>query len=38
MEEIMKTAVTPSNRYPIGKIYQGKPIWRPDGGESAGSP
>jgi hypothetical protein len=27
--EIMRTAAVPSERYPVGKIYQGKPIWRP---------
>jgi arylsulfatase A-like enzyme len=27
--EIMQTAAVHSERYPIGKIYQGKPIWRP---------
>ncbi|QGJ69147.1 N-acetylgalactosamine 6-sulfate sulfatase [Planctomycetales bacterium 10988] len=27
--EIMKTAATPSDRYPIGEIYRGKPIWSP---------
>ncbi|MHC4629038.1 MAG: arylsulfatase [Planctomycetota bacterium] len=27
--EIMQRAVVPSERYPIGKIYLGKPIWRP---------
>ncbi|MHC4143482.1 MAG: arylsulfatase [Planctomycetota bacterium] len=26
--EIMQTAAVPSERYPIGKIYQGRPIWR----------
>ncbi len=24
---LMATAATPSDRYPIGKIYQGKPLW-----------
>jgi len=27
--DLMETAVTPSERYPIGTIYRGKPIWRP---------
>jgi arylsulfatase A-like enzyme len=27
--EIMKTAPTPSARYPIGQIYRGQPIWKP---------
>jgi arylsulfatase A-like enzyme len=27
--EIMQTAATPSERYPIGKIYRGQPIWQP---------
>jgi arylsulfatase A-like enzyme len=28
IEEIMKTAVTPSPRYPVGKKYEGKAIWQ----------
>lgn len=28
IEEIMKTAATPSDRYPIGEIYRGAPIWK----------
>jgi hypothetical protein len=27
ISEIMETAATPSDRYPIGEIYRGKPIW-----------
>jgi len=27
--EIMQTAATPSERYPIGNIYGGQPIWKP---------
>ena len=27
---IMETAPTPSDRYPIGQIYNGKPIWKPE--------
>ena len=26
---IMESAATPSDRYPIGQVYQGKPIWQP---------
>ncbi|NQT16317.1 MAG: sulfatase-like hydrolase/transferase, partial [Planctomycetes bacterium] len=29
MARIMQTAATPSDRYPIGQIYRGKPIWKP---------
>jgi arylsulfatase A-like enzyme len=28
MERIMDTAATPSDRYPIGELYQGGPIWQ----------
>jgi arylsulfatase A-like enzyme len=28
IELIMKTATTPSDRYPIGKLYKGSPIWK----------
>jgi len=28
IEHIMSTAVTPSDRYPIGQLYQGQPIWQ----------
>lgn len=27
--EIMASAPSPSDRYPIGKVYRGKPIWKP---------
>jgi arylsulfatase A-like enzyme len=27
--QIMKTAVTPSDRYPIGQVYRGGPVWTP---------
>jgi arylsulfatase A-like enzyme len=30
IEEIMKTAVIPSERYPIGEKYTGGPIWKMD--------
>ncbi len=30
MDEIMKNAVTPSDKYPIGEKYQGSPIWKKD--------
>ncbi len=26
---IMETAVTPSERYPVGRIYKGGPVWKP---------
>jgi hypothetical protein len=26
---IMETAVTPHDRYPIGRIYKGGPVWKP---------
>ncbi len=29
MARIMDTAVTPNDRYPIGKIYDGEPHWKP---------
>lgn len=29
MTEIMKTAPEPSDRYPIGTIYRGQPLWKP---------
>ncbi|MEM9480220.1 MAG: arylsulfatase [Verrucomicrobiota bacterium] len=29
IEKIMRDAVTPSDRYPIGEIYKGKPLWSP---------
>lgn len=29
MARIMQTAATPSDRYPIGQVYRGKPIWKP---------
>jgi len=29
MAEIMRTAAVPNERYPVGKIYQGQPIWKP---------
>lgn len=28
--QIMRSASTPSEKYPIGQIYQGKPTWKPD--------
>ena len=28
MEKIMQDAITPSDCYPIGEIYNGDPIWR----------
>ena len=28
MEEIMREAVTPSPRYPVGVKYNGKPLWK----------
>jgi arylsulfatase A-like enzyme len=28
IERIMETAVTPSARYPVGELYQGRPIWQ----------
>ena len=28
LERIMDAAATPSDRYPIGELYQGKPIWQ----------
>lgn len=28
ISQIMATAAVPSDRYPIGEIYQGKPIWQ----------
>ena len=27
---VMQTAATPSERYPIGKVYRGGPLWKPD--------
>ena len=27
--QVMKTAVTPNDRYPIGQIYKGGPVWKP---------
>ncbi len=27
--QIMQTAATPSDRYPIGRIYEGGPVWKP---------
>ena len=30
IEKIMAEAVTPNDRYPIGEIYRGGPIWLPD--------
>ena len=27
--DIMQTAVTPSDRYPVGTIYRGRPLWHP---------
>ncbi len=27
---IMQTAPTPSDRYPIGHLYQGRPLWKPE--------
>jgi arylsulfatase A-like enzyme len=27
---IMRAAPTPSDRYPIGQIYQGQPLWKPE--------
>ena len=27
MEAIMKEAVRPDDRYPVGSVYKGKPIW-----------
>jgi len=29
--QIMQTAVTPNDRYPIGNIYKGGPVWKPSG-------
>lgn len=29
IDEIMRTAVTPSDLYPVGEIYKGKPLWKP---------
>jgi len=29
IKRIMQTAATPSKRYPVGKIYKGKPLWTP---------
>lgn len=26
---IMETAITPSERYPVGRIYEGGPAWKP---------
>ena len=31
IEAIMATAATPSQRYPIGKLYTGRPVWQPPG-------
>jgi arylsulfatase A-like enzyme len=28
INEIIQTAVTPSERYTVGKLYEGKPIWK----------
>ncbi|GAA5505149.1 arylsulfatase [Novipirellula caenicola] len=30
IEQIMNTAVTPSEKYPIGKVYKGHAIWQPE--------
>ncbi len=30
ISEIMATAVTPHDAYPIGQVYRGKPIWKPE--------
>jgi arylsulfatase A-like enzyme len=30
IERLMQGAVTPSDRYPVGKLYQGRPIWKPE--------
>lgn len=30
IESIMKEAVCPDSRYPIGSVYKGKAIWQPD--------
>ena len=30
LEHIMNTAATPNERYPIGELYQGEPIWQKD--------
>ncbi|HIG28793.1 MAG TPA: hypothetical protein EYQ50_13720 [Verrucomicrobiales bacterium] len=27
IDQIMKNTVTPSERYPVGRIYEGKPLW-----------
>jgi len=29
IDRIMKTAPTPSERYPIGQTYKGQPLWKP---------
>ena len=29
IETIMKTATRPSDRYPIGQVYRGQPLWKP---------
>ncbi len=28
IEQLMRTAVTPSRRYEVGKLYEGGPIWQ----------
>lgn len=30
MEAIMEAAVRPNNKYPVGSVYKGEPIWQPD--------
>jgi len=30
IKRFMETAATPSNRYPIGHIYRGQPLWKPE--------
>ncbi len=32
--QIMKAAVTPSDRYPIGQVYRGQPLWTPSSNET----
>ena len=31
IEAIMKKAVRPDDRYPVGSLYEGRAIWRPEG-------
>jgi hypothetical protein len=31
IESIMKKAVRPDDRYPVGSLYEGRAIWRPEG-------